>query len=86
MINLFLKYNQKAPDFCQGLFLRYVQAFRHEYDFVQQRINAGYINQSIAGVLYTEINQAQLLQLQQFQGTETRVAKAKALLLGFVIN
>ncbi|MGO2832439.1 MAG: hypothetical protein ACTIBE_08465 [Latilactobacillus curvatus] len=64
----------------------YVQAFQHEYDFVQQRINAGYINQSIAGVLYTEINQAQLLQLQQFQGTETRVAKAKALLLGFVIN
>lgn len=48
----------------------YVQAFQHEYDFVQQGINAGYINQSIAGVLYTEINQAQLLQLQQFQETE----------------
>ena len=54
----------------------YVQAFQHEYDFVQQRINAGYINQSIAGVLYTEINQAQLLQLQQFQGTDMALIEA----------
>ena len=28
------------------------------------------LTNSIAGVLYTEINQAQLLQLQQFQETE----------------
>ncbi|MDG2979241.1 sodium:proton antiporter [Latilactobacillus curvatus] len=54
----------------------YVQAFQHEYDFVQQGINAGYINQSIAGVLYTEINQAQLLQLQQFQGTDMALIEA----------
>ena len=54
----------------------YVRAFQHEYDFVQQGINAGYINQSIAGVLYTEINQAQLLQLQQFQGTDMALIEA----------
>lgn len=54
----------------------YAQAFQHEYDFVQQGINAGYINQSIAGVLYTEINQAQLLQLQQLQGTDMALIEA----------
>lgn len=54
----------------------YVQAFQHEYDFVQQGINAGYINQTIASVLYTEINQAQLLQLQQFQETDMALIEA----------
>ncbi|KRM23653.1 hypothetical protein FC90_GL000117 [Latilactobacillus graminis DSM 20719] len=61
-------YQKGATTVPDGL---YIQAFQHEYDFVQQGINAGYINQSIAGVLYTEINQAQLLQLQQFQANDS---------------
>ncbi|AEV95840.1 cation:proton antiporter [Pediococcus claussenii] len=43
----------------------YAEAFQYEYDFIQQGLANGSISQPIAGTLYTEINQAQLLQLQQ---------------------
>lgn len=45
----------------------YVQAFQYEYDFIQSGVKEGYITRPIASALYTEINQAQLLQLQQLQ-------------------
>ncbi|KAI3473801.1 hypothetical protein Pfo_030936 [Paulownia fortunei] len=43
----------------------YIQAFQFEYDFVQQGVTDGFIPTSMASVLYTEINQAQTLQLQE---------------------
>lgn len=43
----------------------YAQAFQCEYDFIQRGLNQGFISQTIASALYTEINQAQLLQTQQ---------------------
>ena len=43
----------------------YIQTFQFEYDFVQQGVTDGFIPTSMASVLYTEINQAQTLQLQE---------------------
>jgi len=43
----------------------YMRAFQCEYDFIQKGLNDGFISQTIASTLYTEINQAQLLQTQQ---------------------
>lgn len=43
----------------------YIQAFQFEYDFVQQGVTDGFIPTPMASVLYTEINQAQTLQLQE---------------------
>ncbi|MGR3741136.1 cation:proton antiporter [Companilactobacillus sp. DQM5] len=45
----------------------YVQVFQYEYDFVRTGVTSGHIPQSLASVLYTEINQAQLLQLYQIE-------------------
>ncbi|WP_129044492.1 cation:proton antiporter [Companilactobacillus metriopterae] len=42
----------------------YMEAFQHEYSFIQECFNNGEINQEISSTLFTEINQAQLLQLQ----------------------
>ncbi|MDO1604848.1 sodium:proton antiporter [Lactobacillus sp. YT155] len=43
----------------------YIQAFQKEYDYVRTNVTNGDIPQPLASVLYTEINQAQLLQLYQ---------------------
>lgn len=48
----------------------YIQVFQQEYDYVRNGVVGGYITQSMASVLYTEINQAQLLQLYQEEVVE----------------
>ena len=45
----------------------YIQAFQAEYSFVQQQVATDKIPVALATALYTEINQAQSLQLQQTQ-------------------
>lgn len=45
----------------------YIQAFQAEYLFVQQQVATDKIPVALATALYTEINQAQSLQLQQTQ-------------------
>ena len=45
----------------------YIQAFQAEYTFVQQQVADDKIPVALATTLYSEINQAQSLQLQQAQ-------------------
>jgi len=48
----------------------YIQAFQLEYNFVQQASATGRVPHSLVSTLYTEINQAQTLQLQQLEQLE----------------
>ncbi|GFH41109.1 cation:proton antiporter [Lactococcus insecticola] len=48
----------------------YIQAFQYEYNFVQRELANHRIQPSVAHELYSEINQAQMLQLQQLEEFE----------------
>ncbi|MGR8826672.1 sodium:proton antiporter [Leuconostoc citreum] len=48
----------------------YIEAFQAEYNFIQDQVKQGKIPATMASLLYTEINQAQTLQLQQAEQIE----------------
>ncbi|KAA8325614.1 MULTISPECIES: cation:proton antiporter [Leuconostoc] len=57
-------YKKDKPDIDNGF---YMQAFQSEYNFVQQALMDNRISDTMANILYSEINQAQTLQLQQIR-------------------
>ncbi|GMA69440.1 Na+/H+ antiporter [Leuconostoc litchii] len=61
------EYNKETPQIDSDL---YIQAFQYEYNYIQQASTAGDIPNTLAAVLYNEINEAQTLELQQINQIE----------------
>ncbi|WP_220740340.1 cation:proton antiporter [Leuconostoc miyukkimchii] len=61
-------YKKDAPAIDSAL---YMKAFQSEYNFIQQELTNSHISDSIANILYNEINQAQTLQLQQLRQVQS---------------
>lgn len=61
-------YKKDAPVIDSAL---YMKAFQSEYNFIQQELTNSHISDSIANILYNEINQAQTLQLQQLRQVQS---------------
>ncbi|MGX7051954.1 cation:proton antiporter [Leuconostoc palmae] len=55
----------------------FIRAFQEEYNYVQQQLDQNMIPNAMATVLYTEINQAQSLQLQQNETLDSLVTDKK---------
>lgn len=58
------EYKQKVVSVDSDL---YIQAFQFEYNFVQQASSTGRLPRTMISALYSEINQAQTLQLHQLE-------------------
>ncbi|WP_349515906.1 cation:proton antiporter [Leuconostoc suionicum] len=61
------EYNKETPTISSDL---YIQAFQFEYNYIQQASSTGIIPNTLAAVLYNEINEAQTLELQQINQIE----------------
>ncbi|KGB50353.1 peptidase [Leuconostoc mesenteroides P45] len=61
------EYNKETPTINSDL---YIQAFQFEYNYIQQASSTGIIPNTLAAVLYNEINEAQTLELQQINQIE----------------
>lgn len=61
------EYNEETPTISSDL---YIQAFQFEYNYIQQASSTGIIPNTLAAVLYNEINEAQTLELQQINQIE----------------
>ncbi|WP_268913933.1 cation:proton antiporter [Lentilactobacillus sp. SPB1-3] len=62
------EYKQKSVNVDSDL---YIQAFQFEYNFVQQASSTGRLPRTLISALYSEINQAQALQLHQLEELST---------------